>query len=108
MTGNTWGLIAAAIAFVAILVLSSHFHQAPVAVSPPTPVSTHVERPKKTEKPVPEPEAKKPKSVKTKSGADCGFIPAIVRTYKKARVIAAAKEFGLSAATISALEACLN
>jgi hypothetical protein len=39
---------------------------------------------------------------------DCSWVPAITKNYSKEQITAAAQQYGLSPAQVSALRACLN
>lgn len=65
--------------------------------------------------PVPVPLVKKPsvyhrvvKDGKIDGAVKCKWVPKVAYLFSKDRVLAAAKEYGLSPAQISALRACLN
>jgi hypothetical protein len=105
---NVIGGVIAVIALGAVLYFGAH---APPTVSTVAPIS----EPQVLKPPVVPPLVKKPtayrrvhKGGKIDGAIKCKSVPQVAHQFSKDQVLAAAKEYGLSPAQISALRVCLN
>lgn len=105
---NAIGGAIAVVALGAVLYFGAH---APPTVSTVAPVS----EPQVLKPPVLPPLVEKPthyrrvlKGGKVDGKINCKAVPAVAHQFSKDQVLAAAKEYGLSPAQISALRVCLN
>ena len=82
----------------------THEDLAPKAVAPPAPLSITPPAPTQVAPVVRKP----PLKFHTVKKMDCSWVPAVTKNYTKEQITAAAQQYGLSPAQVSALRACLN
>jgi hypothetical protein len=78
----------------------THEDLAPKAVAPPAPPAPAAQVAPIVKKP--------PLKFRTVKKMDCSWVPAVTKNYSKDQITAAAQQYGLSPAQVSALRACLN
>ena len=101
---NAIGGVISIVALGAVLYFGAHTPPA-VSTLAPTP------GPQVLKPPLLKPQVKKPtpkRQLLKGKKIDCGVVPKVAHQFSKDQVLAAAKEYGLSPAQISALRVCLN